>query len=1055
LRNSNTCREGRLRLRWFSTGLAALSLAYFAFPARALDPNRMASQYVHDRWGSERGFTGGSVTSISQTPDGYLWIGSEKGLFRFDGLAFRPFPQTNPGNLPIGPVQALMTDARGNLWIVLQSTKILRYRDGKFEPGRDEMEAGITSVGKESDGTVLFASLALGTLAYRSGKFDILSELAGNTNYTAPASPEINDELTTRRSWATGVTSHRLAEPNSAVLTMVQTTDGKVWLGTHDKGLFYLKDGKISGVSKQSDDKKINCLLPMEKGELWIGTDAGMFRWNGSQLSSDDIPAALAHTQILSIARDRDSNIWIGTSRGLLRYNAEGIFPSATFETQPGATVNAIFEDREGNLWIGTARGIERFRDSPFVTFSAPKELPAESNGPIYVDGFQRKWFAPLDGGLYWFKAGHTESVTNDGLDKDVIYSITGRSDELWVGRQNGGLTHLTFHGNAISSKTYRHSDGLVQDSIYAVYQSHDGAVWAGTLNGGVSRLEDGRFTSYKTSDGLVSNTITAIAESLDATLWFGTPSGLSSLSHGQWQTYTVQNGLPAPGVNCLFEDSNHTLWIGTAAGLAFFDSGNIRVPSDLPDPLREQIFGIAEDRDGWLWMATSSHVLRVKRDKLLHGVLIADVVREFGLDDGLNGVEGVKRQQSVVSDDLGRIWFSMNRGISVVDPSRLKTSSVPVLVSVEGVSADGSPLDLAAAVRIPSSRHRVTFTYSGLSLSVPERIRYRYRLDGFDRGWSDPVASRDAIYTNLSPGSYEFRVIASNSDGVWNENGPTLPVTIVPEFYQTIWFYLISALLVGCIVWVAYQRHVRQVTGRLDLQYKERLSERSRIARELHDTLLQSFQGLMLHFQSARNLLPSNPAQASQRLDSALQGAEKAIIEGRNAILDIRSSVLVNDDLAQAISALGEELSANDKTGHPPSLNVLEEGMERPLNPLVRDEIYRILREALRNAFAHAHARSIEAEIAYGEKLLRIRIRDDGVGIDRHVMDHGERAGHWGLPGMRERAKQIGGHLDVWSEVGAGTEVELNIPANIVYKSSSSQPAVRPAAHELRKETS
>jgi ligand-binding sensor domain-containing protein/signal transduction histidine kinase len=1033
---------------------AVLFVAYFAFSASALDPNRMASQYVHDRWGIERGFTGGSVSSIAQTLDGYLWIGTEKGLFRFDGLTFRPYQQTNPGNLPSGPVQALMTDAQGNLWIVLQNTKILRYHDGKFEPGRDEAEAGITSVSKEPDGTLLFASLALGTLAYRGGKFEILFGAGARTNYTTSASPEINDELTTRRSWATGVTSHRLAEPNSAVLTMAETGDGKIWLGTHDKGLFYLKDGRIAAVSKQSEEKKINCLLPAENNELWVGSDAGLVRWNGSELTSDGVPAVLAHAQVLSLARDRDSNIWVGTSHGLIRYDSQDIFPGEVSSTDAGSGVNAIFEDREGNLWIGTARGIERLRDSPFVTFSRAKDLPSESNGPVYVDAQQRTWFAPLDGGLYWLKAAHTETIHNDRLDKDVVYSITGNSHELWVGRQSGGLTRLSFRGAAITAKTYTRSDGLIQDNVYAVYQSGDGAVWAGTLSGGVSKFENGRFTSYTTSNGLGSNTIISIAESLNSTMWFGTPAGLSSFSHGQWQTYAVQNGLPAAEVNCLFEDSRHVLWIGTSAGLAFFDSGHIQVPSYLPDSLREQIFGIAEDRNGWLWMATSNHVIRAKRDKLLHGVFIADDVREFGPDDGLNGVEGVKRQESVVSDALGRIWFSMNRGISVVDPSRLTTSSVPVLVKVEGVSADGNSVDLSGPVRIPSNRHRVTFSYSGLSLSVPERVRYRYRLDGFDRGWSDPVASRDAIYTNLSPGSYQFRVIASNSDGVWNENGPTLAVTIVPEFYQTMWFYLLAAVVAGCFVWVAYHRHVRQVTGRLNLQYKERLSERTRIARELHDTLLQSFQGLMLHFQSARNLLPSNPAQAAQRLDTALQGAEKAIVEGRNAILDIRSTVLVNDDLAQAITALGEELSANDETKKPPALNVLEEGAEKPLEPLVRDEIYRIVREALRNAFAHAHARTVEAEIAYGEKLLRVRIRDDGVGIDHHVMDHGERAGHWGLPGMRERAKQIGGQLDVWSEVGAGTEVELSIPASVVYKSSSSQPAVQAAAHQLRKET-
>ena len=1017
--------------------LAAILLICFVFSARAIDPNRMASQYIHDRWGSARGFTGGAVSSIAQTPDGYLWIGTEKGLYRFDGLTFRQFPQATPTTLPIGAIQALMTDAQGNLWIVLQTTRTLRYRDGKFELGHDEAEEGITAVTKAKDGSALFASLALGALAYTSGKFEILAAPGGPTNYTAPASSGLYDQLTTRRAWATGITAHRLAEPNSAVLALVETADGKIWLGTQDKGLFFLQDGKISGVSKPSDDQKINCILPLSNGELWIGTDHGVRRWTGSEITSSAVPAELLRAPILSLARDRDSNIWIGTPQGPLRYNSQGVLPSDNVNAnlQSPSAVNAIFEDREGNLWLGTARGVERLRDSPFLTFSPAKGQTSEGNGPIYVDAQQRTWFAPLDGGLHWLKGAQTETVANDGLNKDVVYSITGSPGEIWVGRQRGGLTRLTFNGSAIASKTFTHLDGLAQDNVYAVYQSRDGAVWAGTLNAGLSELKDGRFTSYTTETGLASNTVTSIDETSDGTMWFGTPNGLNSLAQGDWHAYTQQHGLPSAEINCLFEDATHVLWIGTANGLAFYRAGKIHASPNLPEPLRQQILGIAEDRGGWLWIATVNHVLRVPSDKLMEDTLDEGDLREFGLTDGLNGIEGVKRQESVVADSAGRIWFSMNRGLSEVDPARLTARSAPVIVKIESVLADNTPVDLTNNIRIPSSRHRLVFNFSGLSLSVPERVRYRYRLDGFDRGWSEPVTTRDAVYTNLSPGSYHFQVMASNSDGVWNQAATSLPLTIAPEFYQTKWFFALCALVAGAIAWAAYHRHLQQVTARLDLQYKERLSERTRIARELHDTLLQSFQGLMLHFQGARNLLPTDPAQAGQRLDRALQGAEQAIVEGRNAIHDIRSSVLVNDDLGQALTALGRELSATDPTGNSPALNVLVEGATRPLEPVMRDEIYRILREALRNAYAHSQAKNIEAEIAYGEKLLRVRIRDDGAGIDPHVLDHGERVGHWGLPGMRERAKQIGGHFDVWSELDAGTEIELTVPASIIYR--------------------
>lgn len=1014
----------------------------------------MASQYIHDRWGSARGFTGGSVSSIAQTPDGYLWIGSEKGLFRFDGLTFRAFPQATPSNFPIGPVQGLTTDAQGNLWIVLQSTKILRYRDGKFELGRDEAEAGITSAARTKDGAVLFASLALGTLTYHSGKFEILSDQNGRSNYNSSSSP-VNDELTTRRSWATGVTAHRLAEPNSAVLSMVQTADGRVWLGTQDQGLFFLKDGRVNTAPSLSQDQKINCLLQSDDddpNDLWIGTDSGLLRWHHSIVTSAGVPPALAHEKILSMIRDRDSNVWYGTARGVFRYNAQGVFPVDPSDAIQPAPVNAVFEDREGNIWLGTAHGLERLRDSPFVTYSIAKSGAAVSNGPVYVGAQHRTWFAPLEGGLFWLKDTQVESVVSDGLNKDVVYSITGGPDDVWVGRQQGGLTRLRFEGSALSAKTFTTADGLAQNNVYAVFQSRDGSVWAGTLNGGASHFHDGKFTNFTASSGLASNTITSITEASDGTMWFGTPNGLYSYAQEKWQTYPSPNGSPSGEINCLLEDKTHTLWIGGAAGLNFLASGRVQVPPNLPDALHDQIFGIAEDPQGWLWLSSSSRVLRVNREKLLHGTLAPSDLREFGLDDGLGGVEGVKRQQSVFADSLGRIWFSMNRGLSVVDPARLTNNSAPVLIKIDSIAADGTPVDLAAGpVRIPAARHRLTFAYSGLSLSVPERVRYRYRLDGFDRNWSEPSTTHDAIYTNLNPGSYTFRVMASNSDGVWNEAGVALPVAIVPAFYQTNWFFLLAALLVGILTWLVYQRHVQQVTARLDLQYKERLSERTRIARELHDTLLQSFQGLMLHFQRARNLLPGNPDQAIRRLDSALEGAEAAIVEGRNAIHDIRSTALVNDDLAQAMTALGRELSSTEtETGAAATLNVLEEGAPRPLDPVVRDEIYRIVREALRNAFAHARAKNIETEIAYGEKLLRVRIRDDGVGIDSHVLDHGERAGHWGLPGMRERSRQIGGHLDVWSELGAGTEVELTVPASAAYKSTS--PSLKPQTPPLRR---
>ncbi len=993
---------------------------------------------MSEDWGSEKGFNGGSVTAIAQTNDGYLWIGTEKGLVRFDGSTFRLLQQAVPSKFPIGPVQALLADSEGNLWILLQSTKILRYRDNKFELGHDEVEFGITSIGKRRDGTVLFSSLALGPLSYHAGKFETLTSPAAPTNSTEFTTAEAPDNLSSRLSWATGVVPHRIAEPNSAVTAMAESSDGRLWLGTQDKGLFYLKDGQIVGTVKRWSSGKINCLLPLENGEVWIGTDEGVLRWSGSELTRPGFPSTVSHMQILSLTRDRDSNIWLGTSRGLFRSNIKGISFADENPQRSNLAVTSLFEDREGNLWIGTAGRIERLRDSPFVTYTVSKGIPSENNGPVYVDSEERTWFAPLDGGLHWLKGERTRNTTDLGLDRDIVYSIDGSTSGLWIGRQQGGLTNLRFVNGSITSKTYTHADGLAQDSVYAVHQNSDGTVWAGTLSGGVSELKNGRFTTYTTAQGMSSNTVASIVEGSDGTMWFATPNGLNEFSHGQWRVYAARDGLPSIEINCLAEDSVHVLWIGTAAGLAFLNSSGVHIPSNMPGPLHEQILGIAEDRNGWLWIATSSHVLRVKRDKLLSGKLESEDVREYGLADGLKGIEGVKRHRSVIADPLGRIWFSMNHGLSVVDPIRATNNVAPVLVKIEGVSADGIPSDLGEPIRISSARQRTTFSYAGLSLSVPERVRYRYRLDGFDRVWSEPVVTQEAVYTNLSPGSYRFRVIACNSDGLWNYNGPSVQLTIVPEFYQTKWFFLLCAATLGSLAWAAYQWHVGQMTDRLHMQFTERLSERTRIARELHDTLLQTFQGLILHFQTARDLVQSRPAEASQKLDTALESADQAMVEGRNAIYDIRSSTVVDDDLAHAIGALGEELRANYRGNiDPPTLSVLVEGAAKPLDPICRDDIYHIVREALRNSYRHGEAKSVEAEVAYGKRSLRVRIRDDGKGIDPKVLAQGGLAGHWGMAGMRERAKRIGGKLVVWSELGAGTEVELSIPGAVVYASS------------------
>ena len=999
-----------------------------ALLAHAIDPNRTISQYMREHWGSEKGFTGGSVTAIAQTPDGYLWIGTEKGLFRFDGLNFRLFQQATPTPSQIGPVRDLLADAQGNLWILLQNTKILRYRSGEFEPGREEAEFGITSLGRRTDGTVLFSSLALGALTYRTGKFGVLNSPLPSPNSTATPNSPTADVLSSRLSWATGVTPHRFAEPNSAVIALAETSDGKVWLGTQDRGLFYLDKNRITAVGRGLPDQRITCILPAGDGELWIGTGKGVVRWSRTGLTRAGVPPALHHIQVLSLIRDRDSNTWVGTSGGLLRVNAKGVSPDETLPSSR-TPVTALFEDREGNIWTGGPRGVERLRDSAFVTYSVADGLPSESNGPVYVDREQRTWFAPLQGGLHWLKDGHTGSVTADGLGKDVIYSITGGKDELWIGRQRSGLTRLRYKAGTVTAKTYTEADGLAQNSVYAVEQSRDGTLWAGTLSGGVSAFKDGRFTTYTTANGMASNTVTSIAETPDGTMWFATPNGLNALTKGQWRVITASDGLPSANINCLLADSAGVLWIGSAAGLAFLTSDGVQVPREAPQSSPEQIFGIAQDRSDWLWIATSSHVLRVKRSSLLTGGTSAVDMREYGLGDGLHGVEGVKRHPSVIADPLGRIWFSINRGLSVVDPERAAGGSPPALVHVETISADGSPVSLRGPVRVSAARQRFTFSYAGLSLANPERVRYRYRLDDFDHGWSEPVTTRETIYTNLSPGRYHFRVLASNSDGLWNGSEAVFPFEITPMFWQTWWFRLSVVLACGFAILMVYRWRLHQLARQFNIRLEERVGERTRIAQDLHDTLLQGVLSASMQLHVAEDQLSAN-SPAKHIVSRVLEVMGQVIDDGRNTLRGLRPSTTGSDDLELAFSRVPQEIA----TPQAIDFRVIVEGRAQALHPIVRDEVYRIGREALANAFRHSQASGVEVELEYADNQLRVLVRDNGCGIDPQVLRSG-RDGHWGLSGMRERANRIGATLKVWSRPAGGTEVDLTVPGQVAFQ--------------------
>jgi signal transduction histidine kinase len=414
----------------------------------------------------------------------------------------------------------------------------------------------------------------------------------------------------------------------------------------------------------------------------------------------------------------------------------------------------------------------------------------------------------------------------------------------------------------------------------------------------------------------------------------------------------------------------------------------------------------------------------------LLSGAFQSGDYREFGTTDGLPSTEGVKRSRSVVEDGRGRIWLSLSGGISVLQAFAFTRLPLPVTIRLDGVLVDGKSVAPGGQIRIPSGQRRVTFLYTGVNLSNPEGVRYRYQLDNVDSGWSEPTAVREVDYTNIPPGRFKFHVDARNPDGFWSGHEAAITFDVEPAFWQNRRYQLVGFAALLVVAWSIHRLRLRQTIAIVDLGHAERLAERTRIARELHDTLLQSFHGLMLRLQLVDELLP--PGQAKEELEQTLERADQAIAEGRSAVHDLRSSTTATNDLAQAVRGVADELAGDGS----PTFRLVVEGTARDLHPILRDEVYRIAREGLRNAFGHAQAHHIETEITYGERLFRLRIRDDGCGIPPGILEAG-RNGHYGLSGMRERARQAGAKLDFWSGVGTGTEIELSIPGLIAYSGS------------------
>lgn len=981
---------------------------------RALDPEKSTDQYVHRHWGVEEGFVGGQVYAIAQSADGFLWAGTDRGLARFDGRAFALIQRPIAGQPAVGRVRQLLLDRDGTLWIRTEEARLLLYRDGTFRDAFTAFpmeETTFTAMAKDRTGHVLLTGLGRSAIRYTGRGFQTVA--------------------------------NALDIPGT-VTAMTESRDGRIWMGTRDAGLYVLRNGQLTSGATALEGQKINALLPAHNGGLWVGTDHGVvLLLMGGALHRPQDPAG--RRQILTLASDSNGNVWAGTSSGLLRISS----PQATrARDDESGSVQAIFEDSDGTLWYGGKNGLECLRDGVFTRYGDGTRHNALRTGAVYADAKGRIWFAPVDGGLRVLEKGRVQTIPLDGPANDVVYSISGGGEDIWVGRQKGGLTRLRMRGGKWTASRAGPPAGVTEKNVFSVLRTADGAVWEGTLSAGLTVLRGAKTQTFTQANGFLSNAVNALAEGKDGTIWAATPAGLGAYRNGAWRRWGTPDGLPSADVRTCFVDSGGVLWAGTAEGLVAIGKDRIARRA-MPDVLREQSLGIAEDRFGFLWFSTADHLLRAPREALLAGTLREADMQIYRAGDGVPESSEARRDRTLVNDAAGRIWIAIDGGVAMADSAPRYRDTVGVPVRIESLLSSGEEYPAHNSPALPPGRKDVSIRFEGVALSAPDRVRYRYKLDGVDNDWSQPVANREIRYSNLAPGSYRFHVIASRDGTLWNAEESAFAFSIARAFWQTWWFRAAAIATLAALVLLWLRLRTLTLSRHLSARFQERLNERTRIAQELHDTLLQSFQGLMLRFQTADTLLPERPVEAKAALSGALSRADEALRESRNAIEGMRGAADREVDLADALNAMmreGREYH-DPALGQAPESSVIVEGMPRPLSPPACADIDRIAREAIRNCYQHSGAQRIEAEAVFGRRWLRLSVRDDGAGIDPAVLNRGSRTGHWGLIGMRERAERLNARINIYSRPGAGTEVELRVPAEIAYEKHRTGRAQWPAS--------
>jgi len=987
--------------------LGAFYVLLWCPDALALNPSLDVSQYAHTAWTYRDGFVQGAVHAIAQTPDGYLWLATQTGVVRFDGVRTVPLPLAPGQQLPSTSVEALLAARDGTLWIGTLDG-LVSWKNGRLAEYPSLARRTVLALLQDRAGTVWVGGLAgpAGTLcAIRDESPTCYGDDGSLGTTVASLYEDVDGSM-----WvgaATGLWQWTPGPPTRYIATPI-SRDGKMTQGDHGAGLVLASLGRVRQIiGKKVTDYPLHGVgLPLSagmvlrdrNGGLWIGTTAqGLVHSYEGKTSTFTHKDGLSSNQVYALFEGGEGSIWVATSEGLDQFRELPVTSLPVKQGLSSLATNSVLAARDGSIWIGTTSGLYRWNHGRMTVYQGRGNLGLADNEiqSLFEDERGRIWVSSFTG-LAAFGEGKFSAVP----------SVPAGSKNAITGDNHGGLW-LSLFGSANNYSLTHLVDSKIAEQVpwrklgggpgTGLLPDRDGGIWTGLLSGGIAHFRAGQILNLPLSDdGAGARKVLDISRDRGGTLWAATENGVSRITNTGVATLTTANGLPCKTVHWIIEDDLSSYWLYTQCGLLRIARTELEA-----------------------WIADPKRSIQVTTFDATDGVRLVPILK------------GLRPAVTKASD--GKIWFVNGDNVSFIEPFRIR-NKLPPPVRVEQITGDGKTYETRPGLLLPPHLRNLLIEYTALSL-VPGNVKFRVMLEGQDKGWREVVNQRHVQYTNLPPKHYKFRVLACNNSGVWNEEGAALEFSIAPAYYQTNWFRALCAVFFLALLWAAHQLRVRRFRYEFEMTLDARVGERTRIARDLHDTLLQSFHGLLLRFQTVSQLLPEH-SDAKEKLDSAIEQAAAAITEGRDAVQALRDSTVEGNDLALAISTLGEEIEP-DPNGHRPAFHVAVGGESRDLRPIVRDEIYKLTAEALRNAFRHAHAQRVEVEIRYDKEQFRLRVRDDGKGFDAAALARQGSEGHFGAHGMRERATLIGGKLTVWSEVDAGTEVELCVPASKAYASA------------------